>query len=471
VKRPAAATADDASSAASPAPPARAASRPPEPEQALPLRLLIVEDEAVIALDLAQRLKDLGYEVVGIAASGARALELATAQRPDLVMMDIVIKGPIDGIETARRIRAEIDVPVIFLTAYSDRDTLERVKQVSPFGYLLKPFRADDLRSGIEVARQRHQMEQRLRASERWLASTLHCLADGVIATDGQGRVRLINTVAEQLIGRRSDEVRDLPVHEVFTLLDAEGRAPVPDPIARALARGRPSKVETGTVRPRPDADPIPVEARASPIRDDRQRLLGAVLVFRDITERRRAEAALARLAHLDTLTGLPNRAALLPQLEAMLSNARRLGNMLAVLFVDLDGFKQINDSLGHRVGDELLVKVARRLKGALRVEDFVARLGGDEFVVLAGNLAQAELVPSIARKLIETIDRPFAIDGHELKVTASAGVSLCPADRSDADGLLRHADSAMYRAKELGKNRFVIHGEAPGRGAPLTSA
>jgi diguanylate cyclase (GGDEF)-like protein/PAS domain S-box-containing protein len=306
-------------------------------------------------------------------------------------------------------------------------------------------------------------MERLLAESERWLSSTLHCLGDGVVATDANGRVRFMNAAAEGLIGRRHDEVRDAAVHEFVTLFDADAAERLPDPVASALAKGQPTRTKAGTLRRQPEADPLPVEIQASPIRDHRQGVVGAVLVLRDISERRRAEAALARLAHQDTLTGLPNRAALLPQLEAMASNARRLGSLLAVLFLDLDGFKQVNDSFGHRAGDQLLVQVARRLKEALRVEDFVARLGGDEFVVLAGNLAEPGLSRAVAGKLVEAVGQPYAIDGKAVSISVSVGVSLCPLEGADGAGLLRHADTAMYWAKGRGKNQFALHLEGPG--------
>lgn len=419
-------------------------------------RVLVVEDEAVIGLDLAQLLGEFGYEVVGIAASGERAQALAAASRPDLILMDIVIKGPRDGIETARAIRAEIDLPVVFLTAYSDAGTLERVGQVAPYGYLVKPFRPSDLRTTLEVARLRHRLEQRLADGERWFSSTLRCLGEAVIATDRDGRVQFMNPVAEVLVDCRPGEVMGVRVEEFFRLFDDDNLERRADPVSDALANGQPTRKEMGSLRRGTGDEAIPVEVQASPIRDDRQQLLGAVLVVRDISERRRSEAALARLAHLDGLTGLPNRAALLPQLEAMISNANRLGSLLAVLFLDLDGFKDVNDSFGHRVGDQLLVQVARRLKDSLRVADFAARLGGDEFVVLVGNLAKAEMADTVGRKLIDALSRPYDLDGHAVVVTVSIGISLCPIQAAEANGLLRLADGAMYQAKRGGKNRFL---------------
>jgi diguanylate cyclase (GGDEF)-like protein/PAS domain S-box-containing protein len=425
------------------------------------VRVLIVEDEAVIALDLAQQLRSFGYEVVGIASSGRRAMELTAAQQPDLIMMDIVIKGSQDGVETARRIHTEFDVPVVFLTAYGDAGTVERVKQVAPHGFLIKPFRPADLRNAIEVALVRHGLEKQQGATVRWLTSTLQGLSDAVIATDEQGRVQFMNPMSERLLGCRGDQVLNTPVSELAALFDAQGGEPLADLAARALASGRPTAPETGTMRGRPDVEPLTIEVQASPVRDG-QRVLGAVLVLRDITERRRTEAAQARLTRIDALTGLPNRAALQPQIEAMAASALRLGSTLGVMFLDLDGFKQVNDSFGHHVGDAVLVEVARRLKEAVRVEDFVARLGGDEFVVLAGNLAQSNSASTVADKLIAAVAQPFALEaGREVLVTLSIGISLGPQDSADAAELLHRADAAMYLAKQRGKNRYVLYADA----------
>ncbi|HMX69583.1 MAG TPA: response regulator, partial [Accumulibacter sp.] len=164
-------------------------------------RILIVEDEAIIAMDLSQRLEIFGYAVTGTAASGDQALRLCYDTRPDLVMMDIVIRGDKDGIETAALIRGRHDIPVVYLTAYSDLSTLQRARETLPYGYLVKPFRPDDARATIEVALVKHRMERQLRQNERWFAKTLHCVSDGVVATNEHGALRLLNSVARQLLG------------------------------------------------------------------------------------------------------------------------------------------------------------------------------------------------------------------------------------------------------------------------------
>ena len=270
---------------------------------AAPPRILIVEDEAVIAMDMAQHLRDFGYEVVGIAASGDRAVELAAQSHPDLIMMDIVIKGARDGIETAQDIRADADVPVIFLTAYGDQPTLERAKAASPHGYLLKPFRPQELRTTIEVTLNRQALEARVRHSEHWLKRTLQCIGDGVIATDPQGRVRFMNPVAEALIGASADVAQGRQVREVFQLRAEGGAAELPDLLDEALRGDRLTPVRRGLLHGAVDEPRLYVDAGAAPIRDDDGSLLGSVIVLRDVTQRRLDEQELQRYReHLETL-------------------------------------------------------------------------------------------------------------------------------------------------------------------------
>jgi PAS domain S-box-containing protein len=257
-------------------------------------RILIVEDEAVIAMDMAQHLRDFGYDVVGIAASGERAQQLVAEFEPDLIMMDIVIKGAQDGIETANRIRHQHDIPVVFLTAYGDAPTLERAKGVAPYAYLLKPFRPNDLRSTIEVALNRHGLERRVRESEHWLTTTLQCIGDGIIATDAQGCVRFMNPVAESLTGAAVDAVRGREAHEVFRLLDEATNHAVPDLLTQALRDDEATALRRGLLHTPSGRPTLYVDAGATPIRDGR-RLLGAVLVFRDVTQRRLDELEIAR--------------------------------------------------------------------------------------------------------------------------------------------------------------------------------
>jgi PAS domain S-box-containing protein len=256
-------------------------------------RVMIVEDEGITALDMKGRLEHAGYSVPATAASGREAIEEAERTRPDLVLMDIRLQGEMDGIEAAGVIRERLDIPVVYLTAYADDETLERAKLTEPYGYLIKPFEGRDVHITIEVALYKHAMEKRVKQSERWLATTLRSIGDAVVATDAEGCIRLMNPLAEELTGWAEAEALGKRATEVFVVVDEEHRAPVENPVTRALRENVPVSLATPSLLAAVDGTLIPIDDRTAPIRDDAGNSAGAVLVFRDITERKRAERAL----------------------------------------------------------------------------------------------------------------------------------------------------------------------------------
>jgi PAS domain S-box-containing protein len=260
-------------------------------------RILVVEDEAIVAMDISVRLRALGYEVVGPAATGAEALEIAEASRPDLVLMDIMLRGGMDGVEAARRIREATGAPVVYLTAYADDSTLRRAKVAEPLGYLLKPFEERELRTTIETALYKDRAEVRLRESERWLATTLRSIGDAVIAADERGRVKLINPAAESLTGWPQNEALGRDLSEVFRLAD-EATGQRVEPTATGLAadaRQAGGARQSDVLLLSRDGRATPVETSASVITDEKGGLRGSVLIFKDISERRRLASQLLR--------------------------------------------------------------------------------------------------------------------------------------------------------------------------------
>ena len=259
-------------------------------------QILIVEDEIIVAENIRSRLKSLEYAVPAVVSSGEEAIQKAAETRPDLVLMDIKLEGDIDGVEAAEQIRARFDIPVVYLTAYADEDTLQRAKITEPFGYILKPFEVRELQTAIEVALYKHEMERRLKEHERWLATTLRSIGDAVIATDVKGHIMFMNPVAEALTGWKQEEAQSRDWAEVFNIMDEERRKVIENPATKAMQEG----VVIGLVKHiliARDGTEIPIDDSAAAIRDDRGNITGAVLVFHDITERRRAEEAL-RKAH-----------------------------------------------------------------------------------------------------------------------------------------------------------------------------
>ncbi len=258
-------------------------------------RILIVEDEGIEALDIQSRLMNLGYPAPDIVFSGEEAIKRVEANVPDLVLMDIMLPGDIDGVTAAEQIRAHCDVPIIYLTAYADEDTLERAKITEPYGYIVKPFNERELHITIDVALYKHEMARRLRESERWLATTLRSIGDAVIATDRDGRVTFMNPVAERLTGWKTEEALHRKLTDVFKIISRATRQPVENPAARVLREGVIVGLANHTRLIARDGSEVPIDDSAAPIRDDGHNVIGVILVFRDITEREKAEEDLGR--------------------------------------------------------------------------------------------------------------------------------------------------------------------------------
>lgn len=250
-------------------------------------RILVVEDESIVALDIRQRLENMGFEVVATVATGAAAIEKTLSQKPDLILMDIQIKGEIDGIETASRITRQVDLPIIFLTANSDRSTIDRAKAAGPLAYLLKPFEDRELQTTIEIALERHRLERKLKEHEQWLSVTLGSIGDAVLTFDTAGRVTYMNRVAVQLTGWTSDEAQGRPAHEVLQLTLNESMEFKPiDPVMSVIESGRTAYLHEFALLTRRDGVQVAVEDSAAPIRLESGELIGVVIIFRDVTAR-----------------------------------------------------------------------------------------------------------------------------------------------------------------------------------------
>ena len=285
-------------------------------------RILIVEDEAIVAADLRQHLRDLGYVVPAPALSGPMALRMAAETRPDLVLMDIHLSGKMDGIEAARRIIRQWDIPVVYLTAHADRETMQRAGVAGAYGYLLKPFEGRELAATIEVALEKHKLDRRVCESERWLASTLQSIGDAVVATDADGAVRFVNPVAERLTGWRREEVLDRAITDVFVLVDEADRPSGVRMVNSALRLGT-STGSVGRTLVAKDARLTPIDLTCNPNHDEWDRPCGVIIVFRDATERRRAEDATRwRMRYLKTLNAILSAASAAASLTELMATA-----------------------------------------------------------------------------------------------------------------------------------------------------
>ena len=254
--------------------------------------ILVVEDERIVANDIKSSLQSLGYNVPALAASAKEAVSKVAEFHPDLVLMDINLKGDTDGVEAAAQIYQGWHTPVVYLTAHSDQRTLKRATAVGAFGYILKPFVDADLLTTIETALSRYKLEKKLRESERWWATTLKCVGDAVIATDAKGRIKFLNPVAEALTGWSQDEACGREVTEVFSIIQAHNRNAIKNPVLEVLQAGTVVYLEDDAVLVSKHSIEVPIDDSAAPITDDQGKAIGAVVVFRDITERQQALAS-----------------------------------------------------------------------------------------------------------------------------------------------------------------------------------
>jgi len=260
--------------------------------------ILVVEDEGIVAEDIQMSLEDFGYKVLVSVGSGEDAVRKAGELRPDLVLMDVVLRGEMDGIETARQIQTGMGIPVVYLTAHADDEMLRRAKITEPFGYLVKPFHDQDLRTTIEIALYRHQLDAKMRESREWLAVTLNSIGDAVIATDPQGLIKFMNPIAGQLTGWGAGEAEGCPLRDIFKATPEFGLQITDDPLTLLLLEGGTANLGAHDLMlVSRDGMQRAIEANVSPIRRENGDHLGMVLVFRDVSERRDSEERLRLLS------------------------------------------------------------------------------------------------------------------------------------------------------------------------------
>lgn len=310
----------------------------------------------------------------------------------------------------------------------------------------------------LAAAMERLLMTARELSEEKERAEvTLHSIGDGVVTTDARGRITYLNPVAEQMLDWPLEDAAGREFQQVVHVFDRRTEKSLPDAITRAHQPREPNEVLDNLVLRNREGREYGIRDNVSPILAQDGSLLGTVTVMQDVTETRQLAQKMFRLAHHDGLTDLPNRILYQDRLLHACQLGQRHGSRFAVIFMDLDHFKNINDSLGHVVGDELLQLVAQRLKQTLRSSDTISRLGGDEFVMLLDDMDGGEAAAEFAGNLINTLKQPYMLQGNELVVTTSLGIAMFPEDGQDPSTLMKHADAAMYRSKRDGRNCFHL--------------
>ena len=424
-------------------------------------KILVVEDEKVLAVDIRNRLQNLGYTVPDITDSGEEAIKKVAETHPHLVLIDICLSGKINGVQVADIIQNNFDVPVLSLTEYSQDRTLHKQELTEPFSYILKPIAERDLHVAVEMALYKHEIEKKLEEKCQELTAIINSMGCAVIVCDTNGCVKIMNPVAEKLTGFKQNEAIGKDLTEIFSLIDNEINEPIENLAKLAIKADAVLSLPENCTLIAKDGTQIPIGDSVAPIRDN-GKITGAVLVFQDITKRKHKEAQLLRNAFYDGLTALPNRILFTDRLRQAIERSKRRNHYhFAVLFLDLDGFKAINDRFGHQMGDNFLIAIAQRLESCLRGGDTVARFGGDEFAILLEEIKDVSVAINIAKRIHESLALPLNLNGHEIISAASIGIALSGSKYNEPESLLRDADIAMYRAKHQGKARYSIFDEA----------
>jgi diguanylate cyclase (GGDEF)-like protein/PAS domain S-box-containing protein len=420
--------------------------------------LLLVEDNPGDARLLREMFNEQGLhttEFSHVECMSAAEKHLA-AHRVDIILLDLGLPDS-EGVAAVRRIHiAAPHVPVVVLTGRDDESLAAQALQEGAQDYLIKgQIDSRGLLRALRYAIERKSMEEALFVEKERAQVTLNSIGDAVVCTDISGKISFLNLVAEKMTGWPWEEAAGRSMDEVLRIVDATTRKTTPDPMKMAVGQGRTVHLPLNCILLRRDGFEIPIEDSVAAIHDREGQAIGAVIVFRDVSAARAMALEMTHSAQHDFLTGLPNRMLLNDRVNQAITLAPRHMKKVAVLFLDLDGFKHINDSLGHPIGDKLLQSIAKRLVECVRGSDTVSRQGGDEFVVLLSEVAHAEDAAISALRMLEAVAQAHSIDGHDLHVTTSIGVSVYPDDGQDAETLIKNADTAMYQAKENGRQSY----------------
>lgn len=533
-------------------------------------RIMVVEDEYIVSLDLKTMLEDLGHQVIATVTRGEEVVNMAYRYQPDMVLMDIRLAGKTTGTEAAQRLREVMDVPVIFLSAYSDDSVLAEAEKSFPYGYLLKPFERRELAATIRMATVKHRSELNCRLSELRLRMAikaahlsyfeLNCVTDHLqfygfhqtwlephhpagtsalltlIESSQRDQLqqqlksaqalRVLSEAGDQLPGgyieihaekmlfgaqqswigvvedvteRQSSEVKLRQAKAVFDttteailILNENGEVSSANPAFSRVTGYRIQQIigrtpenflydVAGSLNPPKfqDMSATHWSGEVSCIKNDglsfpawlhickvrspftKKNIDHYVLMFSDISALRRAEEHLVSLVHHDHLTGLGNRRKLEKVLHTEIIRSQRHRSNFGVLYLDLDGFKLVNDTLGHAIGDRLLQTVATRITSYIRIGDTATRVGGDEFVIVLSDVQAPSDCFVVAEKILKGISQDIVLNDNIVSISGSMGIALYPNDAGNGEDLLKCADLAMFNAKDEGKNRYAFFNQS----------
>ena len=423
-------------------------------------RVLLIGDHPDIAklLYQASTAPDAGLFALESVRLLSKAMERLREREIDAILLELELPDS-HGMETFDEVFSSAsDLPILIL-ADSANETLalEALRRGAQDYLLPNHLDAFSLSRALRNSIERKAIEDALYIERERALVTLNSIGDAVLCTDTPGRITYLNAVAEKLTGWSRNDAIGKPLAEVLRIVDSDTGKVAPDPLKMAIQENRTVGLTENCILTRPDGSESAIEDSSAPIHDRAGRVIGAVIVFHDVTATRFLSSQIAYQAQHDVLTDLPNRLLLSDRVSQAIILAQRESRSLAVMFVDLDHFKHINDSLGHAIGDDLLRSVSNRLVATVRHSDTVSRQGGDEFVLLLSEVSHPEDAARTAEKLLLSLSTPHSIAGHELYISCSIGISVYPGDGENAEMLVRNADLAMYHAKESGRGQYIF--------------
>jgi diguanylate cyclase (GGDEF)-like protein/PAS domain S-box-containing protein len=420
--------------------------------------LLLVEDNPGDARLLRELFKEQGSHDTELThvKSLSEAEKYLAEHTVDIILLDLGLPDA-QGLEAVLRVHATAPhVPLVVLTGLDDESLAAQALKAGAQDYLIKnQIETRGLLRALRYSVERKIMDEALFGEKERAQVTLNSIGDAVVCTDIAGNITFLNLVAEKMTGWSRQDSAGRPMAEVCRILDAMTRKTTPNPMEMAVGQDRIVHLPSNCILIRRDGFETPIEDSVAPIHDREGQVTGAVIVLRDMSAAHAMALQMTHSAQHDFLTGLPNRVLLNDRVSQAIALAPRHRKEVAVLFLDLDGFKHINDSLGHPIGDKLLQSIAKRLVDCVRGTDTVSRQGGDEFVVLLSEVEHSEDAAITARRMLHAVAEAHSIDQHDLHVTASIGVSVYPDDGPDAETLIKNADTSMYQAKENGRHSY----------------
>jgi diguanylate cyclase (GGDEF)-like protein/PAS domain S-box-containing protein len=425
--------------------------------QILPPKILLIQSDAAAADKIRAALTTGGsrsFELEWVLELSEGLARLSKGGI-DAVLLELSLPDS-HGLETFDKLFNSVpEIPILILGNGNEALAKEAVGRGAQDYLLAGHLDSYSLPRALHSAIERKAVEDALYFEKERAVVTLNSIGDAVLCTGISGNITYLNLVAEAMTGWRREEATGKPLAEVFRIIDGDTRKTARDPMEMAVEENRTVGLTVNCILIRRDGMESAIEDSAAPIHDRAGRVIGAVIVFHDVTAARAMSVRMTHSAEHDIVTNLPNRLLLNDRISQSITLAGRRNKSLAVVFLDLDHFKNINDSLGHAVGDRLLQSVSKRLLASVRGSDTVSRQGGDEFAILLSEISHPEDAATSAKKILLSLGAAHSIAGQDLHVDGSIGISIYPGDGEDAETLIKNADTAMYHAKENGRNNF----------------